>query len=210
MMDLILDKPTLRTKLKKSHITGQHCQRNYDLHQTMNEADVDLIIHAATQCPSKQNLDFYSVYAIEDRATIEAIYENTQTARGRKNPQVLGHVLLVFVSNPDVVDHELINVRNSEQRNRDLPTMLEDMHQAVGVAAGFVNVTASMLGYRTGCNKCFDHDAIRSILNLKDNQIPLLMMGVGIKDNTRNRREEHNTGKMIDTFKKVPIKVTRV
>ena len=201
---------TLQTKLKHSHVMGQYCQRNYDLNQTMNKEDIDLIIHATTQCPSKQNLDYYSVYAIEDRTTIEAIYENTQTERGRKNSQVLGHLLLVFVSNPNVVRHELTNIVLERQQSQNLPTILEDMHQAVGVAAGCANVTAGMLGYRTGYNKCFDHDAITNILNLKDGQIPVLMMGVGIHDNNRNRREDHKTGQIIDSFQKVPIKVTKI
>lgn len=209
-METIIQKDSLRTKLKNSHLTGQHCQRNYDLEQTMPEADVELLIHAATQAPSKQNLDFFSVYAIQDRSTIERIYQVTKTEKGRLNPQVLGQLLLVFVKNPDVVT---VNERNGESRERNeesLRFLNEDMHQAIGVAAGFSNLTASMLGYRCGCNKCFDIKAVKEILNLQDGEDPILMMGIGIKDATRNRRVEHNTGKMIDTFKKIPLKVVRV
>lgn len=215
----------LRDALKKSHLTGQHCQRNYDLEKTMPQEDIDTIIHAATQCPSKQNLDFYSIVAIEDRNVIEAIYETTETAKGRKNPQVLGHLLLVFVANPNRVskpDYEkgvISQGRNDELRNihenagknvKLLENIVVDMHQAVGVAAGFINVTASMLGYRCGCNKCFDAEQVKEILGLGEGEEPLLMMGVGIKDDSRNRREEQNTGMMIETFKKMPITVKHI
>ena len=209
-METIIQKDSLMTKLKNSHLTGQHCQRNYDLNQTMPEADVEILIHAATQAPSKQNLDFFSVYAIQDRATIEQIYQNTQTDKGRYNPQVLGQLLLVFVKNPNVVT---INDRNGESRERNeqsLRLLYEDMHQAIGVAAGFSNLTASMLGYRCGCNKCFDKEAVKEILNLQDGEDAILMMGIGIKDDLRNRREEHVTGETIDTFKKIPLKVVKI
>lgn len=209
-METIIQKDSLMTKLKNSHLTGQHCQRNYDLEKAMPEADVELLIHAATQAPSKQNLDFFRVYAIQDRSTIEKIYQVTQTDKGRYNPQVLGQLLLVFVKNPDVVS---VNDRNGESRERNeqsLKLLTEDMHQAIGVAAGFSNLTASMLGYRCGCNKCFDKQEVKEILNLKDGEDAILMMGIGIKDDNRNRREEQVTGEVIDTFKKIPIEVTRI
>lgn len=203
---------SLRDKIRKSHIIGQHCQRNYDLTKSIPKEDIDLIIHAATQCPSKQNLDFYSVFAVQDREKITNIYNNTVTAKGRKNPQVLGQLLLIFVSNPKVVS---FNNRNQESRDlhspvkftKNLNDLMIDMHQAIGVAAGFVNITSSLLGYRTGCCKCFDINAAKEILNLCKDQEPILMMGIGIKDDNRNRRSEHFTDKMIDTFEKIPIKV---
>lgn len=206
----------LRNNLKKSHILGQHCQRNYDLTQKMPDVDVDVIIHAATNCPSKQNLDFYSVVAIQNREIIEQIYQVTDTGKGRKNPQVLGQLLLVFVSNPDRVS---LHERNDEARSlSDIANFTDesntrlftDMHQAIGVAAGFVNVTSSMLGYRCGCNKCFEPETVKEILNLSENEEPILMMGVGIHDQNRNRREEHNEGFLVGTFKKIPIKVRKI
>lgn len=203
----------INTTLVKAIHRGQHCQRNWNLNEKMPSDDVETIITAATQCPSKQNLDFYSVIAIQDRETIEAIYETTMTEKGRKNPQVLAHLLLIFVENPAVTQID----RNSEIRgqmtkhtSRTLSAMEEDLHQALGVAAGFVNVTSSMLGYRTGCNKCFDVDTVKEILGLAEGERPILMMGVGIHNQDRNRREEHNEGFMIDAFKKAPIKVRHI
>lgn len=207
----------LKTNLKKAHILGQHCQRNWDLNQSIPQEDIDLIIHAAVQCPSKQNLDFYSLIAIQNREIIEKIYDHTETVVGRKNSQVLGQLLLIFTSNPKKVS---LSDRNCESRNiHNLGRLYhytkdqldknfhEDMHQAAGVAAGFVNVTASLLGYRTGCNRCFNDTEIKKILNLKNEKI-LLMMGIGIHDDSRNRREEHYEKVLIETYKKIPINIT--
>jgi len=203
----------INTTIVKAIHRGQHCQRNWKLDEKMPSVDIETIITSATQCPSKQNLDFYSVIAIQDREIIESIYETTMTAKGRKNPQVLAHLLLIFVENPEVTQID----RNSEIRGKmtkhtslTLSAMEEDLHQAIGVAAGFVNVTSSMLGYRTGCNKCFDTDTVKEILQLGEGERPILMMGVGIHNEDRGRREEHKEGFMIDAFKKVPIKVRHI
>jgi nitroreductase len=209
----------IKDKIKKAHLIGQHCQRNYDLTKVMPQEDIDLIIHAATQCPSKQNLDYYSIIAVQNRNIIEEIYNNTTTAAGRKNSQVLGQLLLIFTTNNQKVSysdrnaesrsiHDLGNLYNntSDQLNKNFKN---DRHQAVGVAAGYVNLTASLLGYRSGCNKCFDIEVVKNLLNL-DNEEILLMMGIGINDINRNRREEHFDNFLVETHKKIPIKVTHI
>ena len=44
--------------IKKAVIRSQHCQRNFDLTKSIPENDLELLIHAATNCPSKQNIAF--------------------------------------------------------------------------------------------------------------------------------------------------------
>ena len=48
----------LHTDIKKSIIRSQHCQRNWDLAKEVYEADLELMLHSVTQCPSKQNAAF--------------------------------------------------------------------------------------------------------------------------------------------------------
>ena len=206
-----VDKSEFRKFLKDTIIKGQKCQRNWDLSKEMPQEDVELIVKAATECPSKQNLDFYKVMVIQDQEIQKKIYENTlDRPGGRYNPQVLGHLLLLFLPkvpseprNAEVlaqwcgVDNQ--NIRNLVETDRD---------QAVGVASGFVNVIAQFLGYSTGCNKCFKDEAIKEILGIEER--PILMMGVGIKDETRNRREDQVTGEKIRSNPKLPIEVTYV
>ena len=67
----------IHKNIRKSVIRSQHCQRNWDLDRPVPQADIDLMIHAATQCPSKQNNAFYSLGVVQDRNIIEQIHENT-------------------------------------------------------------------------------------------------------------------------------------
>lgn len=204
-----LDRDQYRKFLKDTVIKGQKCQRNWDLSKQIPEEDLDVIIHAATQCPSKQNLDLYSLLVIQNREIQEKIYENTWTRPGeeigRYNPQVLANTLLVFLPKMPS-DYS----RNREVKNIDddfkLKVLKEDRHQAVGVAAGFVNVIAQSLGYSTGCNRCFNPTAIKEILNIDVH--PVLMMGIGFKDEQRNRRMEHVKDTKVQSFKKLPIPIT--
>ena len=198
--------------IKKSIYKSQHCNRNWDLSKSIPQEDIETIITAVTQCSSKQNLDFYSVYAIQDRNMIEDIYESTVTEKGRKNPQVLAHLLLVFVENskvalkhPDTWDRngEIKDLRNTTPTKKETIQLLnDDLHESIGVAAGTANIVSAMLGYETGCCKCFDNNKLDKMFD----EPPLLMMGIGIRDKSRNRREEHKEGFLIDTFKKIPIK----
>ena len=199
-----LDRDQYRKFLKDTVIKGQKCQRNWDLSKQIPKEDLDVIVHAATQCPSKQNLDLYSLLVIQNRGIQEKIYENTWTRPGeeigRYNPQVLANALLVFLPKNPSNKNRNIEVRKEDERRLNI-----DRHQAVGVAAGFVNVISQSLGYSTGCNLCFNKESIRKILNIDVD--PVLMMGVGFKDESRNRRMEHVKDTKVQSFSKLPIPV---
>ena len=192
-------------------IRGQHCQRNWDLTKKIPQEHKDLIVYSATQCPSKQNMNFYKVTVIEDRDTIEKLYEYSQTQQ-RKNSQMLANMLLVFSR------CETTHNRSKEQRKiglgianeLDLQNLEEDTQQAIGVAAGFVNMTAAMLGYQTGCNKCVLREGVKELLGLSENEEPVLTMGVGIKDPTKNRKIDHETGKVVVNYPKAEIEVNYI
>ena len=82
--------------------------------------------------------------------------------------------------------------------------MERDQQQAIGIAAGYLNVTASLLGYGTGCCACFDPNALRDVMNIKNE--PALMMGIGFKNPEKNRRV-HQTDEnfVFPTYKKQKI-----
>jgi nitroreductase len=191
-------------EIRKAIHRAQHCQRNWDLEQEIPKEDLDLFIESITQCPSKQNIAHYRVHAITNRSLIEQVHHLTDgftynlRAGGKEtqtNTQVLANLLLVFEGLP--TESKLTKTRNTAvaalvEDINDVEAdkvMSTDAHQAVGVAAGFVNVVASLLGYGTGCCACFDGPAIREILGL-NNEI-ILMMGVGFKDANLNRRVHH-------------------
>ena len=145
----------------------------------MPQEDIDLIIEAATNAPSKQNLNLFKLHVIQDRDLIETIHEKT---RGfgpiddvlHTNSQVLGHVLLAFSPVEEIKD----------TLDKD-SIVAEDLNQAIGIAAGYVNLVATQLGYASGCCKCFD-----SLVDIFGERVTLLM-GVGIPDQKRHRQEHH-------------------
>ena len=89
-------------------------------------------------------------------------------------------------------------------------TILErDLNMAIGIAAGYVNVIASILGYATGCCACFDGNVISKIIG--GTEPVILLMGVGFKNPEVNRRVHHmNPEFMFPALKKQPILVNRI
>jgi nitroreductase len=188
-----------RETITKAILRSQHCQRNWDLSQEIPEEDLELLYTAATQCPSKQNIAFYKVHFILNRDVIERIHEKTlgfTTRDGHTtNTQTLANLLVVLEEHLELSDNDIY--RNEETAKilygadeaKPKKTLNIDKHMAVGVAAGYLNLTASMLGYSTGCCACFDAEGVKNILNLEN--YPLLLMGIGHKDPSLNRRIHH-------------------
>jgi nitroreductase len=193
--------------IKKAIIRSQHCQRNWDLSKELPQEDLDLIVYAASNCPSKQNVSFYNVHAITNRDVIEKIYSTTSgfSYEGREmtNSQVLANLVLVFSAN-----NSRIADWRREQGTRD-QSLLRDQQMATGVAAGYTNLLSSMLGYNTGCCACFNNKEVGEILGLEDDV--LLIMGIGFKDKERNRRVHHEDETFtFPSFKKEEINVTYI
>ena len=69
---------SFRKMIKETIHESQKCQRNWNLNEQISEDDKKLIIEAATNSPSKQNMNFFKLHVIEDREIIEKIHENTR------------------------------------------------------------------------------------------------------------------------------------
>lgn len=208
--------------IKQSIIRSQHCQRNWDLSKEIPKDDLDLLITAGTQCPSKQNIAFYRLHYVTNRNVIEEIHNNTKgfvvrlepTPEYTTNTQTLANLLVIFEKYTDLnsADNSLRNdqtraiASNSSDLEKSLKTLEKDRLLAVGVAAGYLNLTANMLGYSTGCCSCFDKDRVKDILNLENDV--LLLMGIGFKNKDFNRRISHvDNSYMFPTKVKQPIEV---
>lgn len=203
-----------RSYIRDAIIRSQHCQRNWDLDQAIPAEDLDLIVLAATQCPSKQNLAFYRCHFIQNRDIIEKInkatYSMGSSSALHTNSQTLANLIIVFEEYEDL-SHRPFNERNDEVvkfNMKDPATGIyieEDRQQAIGIAAGYVNVVASLLGYSTGCCKCMDGPEVKNILGIE--RRPELIMGIGFKDKTRNRRIHHEGDFVFPAHKKQEISV---
>lgn len=200
--------------MKKVIHKSQHCQRNWDLSKEIPQEDLDTMLEAVTQCPSKQNKAFYKVHFITNRDVIEkahantvgfgnylTINENTAKFEPQTNSQVLANLLVVFEKhNEDHVQQH----PNPEFEFDTAEVEKSDRDTAVGIAAGYLNLTGSLLGYSTGCCGCFQPQKMQEVLGLENE--PLLLMGVGYPDETRNRRMHHKDENFkFPTIKKSPI-----
>tara|TARA_Y100001951_G_scaffold102934_1_gene110636 strand:- start:906 stop:1568 length:663 start_codon:yes stop_codon:yes gene_type:complete len=207
-------------EIEKSVIRSQHTQRNWNLDKKIPKEDVNTLLQAVTNCPSKQNVAFYKVHFIQNRKLIEEIHENTygfrygnEFSETETNPQILANLLVIFEDYnylDDLKDdihrnqatREYINKGNlSDAREAELD---RDKQVAVGIAAGYLNLSASLMGYRTGCCQCMDNIAIKKIAML--DELPLLLMGVGFSQKGVNRRRHHIRDFTFTSKKKQPIK----
>ena len=192
------------TTITKAIIKSQHCQRNWDLSKDIPEEDMNVLITAATQCPSKQNIAHYKAHFITNRELIETIHSMTDgftysilpEKKTTTNTQTLANLLVVLESIPDKEklkdpgrNEQTVDLALNKPSAETNSLMLKDAHMAVGVAAGYLNVTATLMGYSTGCCACFDENGVKKLLGLENN--PVLLMGIGHKDAARNRRVHH-------------------
>lgn len=182
---------------------SQHTQRNFDLSKEIPAEHLELIKVAATQCPSKQNVAHYKVHMITNRDMIEKIHALTPIERhdGKgmtTNSQVLANLLVVFEDYRDMSDKK-DQFRNDEttalygegkEDQRAYDVLDRDANVAVGIAAGYLNLVGGLLGYGTGCCQCMDEAAVMETLGLSGR--PLLLMGIGFKNEDINRRVHHS------------------
>ena len=205
--------------LERTIAKSQQCNRNWDLSKQIPEDDIKTMKQSVTQCSSKQNRVFYKVLYTQDRDKIEAIHDATDgfaygivpedgTYLTTTNPQVLANTLFVFAKDRDVNmgartrkenDLGIEEARNSEQGKTD-------ENRAIGIAAGYLTLTANLLGYESGCCQCFDRDKVKSILG----EDVFLLMGVGYGDKTRPRKEHHMDPSITFPSFNKKIKVERV
>lgn len=173
--------------LAESIISSQHCQRNWNLDGTIQQEHIDMLVKAVTQCPSKQNASFYRVHLVHDRNKIEQIHATTygfgfKPGKVTTNTQTLANLLIVFESanSNRHIDRYKQNYKilNKSYQQENLNRELEkDRNMAIGIASGYANLIAALLGYKTGYCACFNNGEIREILDLQEDCI--LMLGVG-------------------------------
>ena len=205
------------SEISKAIVKSQHTQRNFDLTKKIPTEDMKVLMNAGTECPSKQNIAYYKVHFIEDRDLIEDIHSHTRGFVTKKhesgyetNTQVLANLLVLFerhLPNDRLSDDSVKRndqTRYFQEHGEWEDVVVRDMHTSVGIAAGYLNLTASLLGYRTGCCQCFDSDKVKEVALLEDT--PLLLMGVGYNQEGVNRRKHHiRDDFLFSAKKKMPI-----
>lgn len=188
--------------------TSQACQRNWDLDRKIPQDHMDLMIHAATQAPTKQNYSYFDLYVITDREKIKTITDltlgatitNTKTREKKlvTNVQAGANALFVFdyktlsqMSEDYQDDQEVKEHDNWEQFKKANESTLRifymDANRAIGICSGQLALVSNLLGYRTGYCQCFDDDLIKAELNTRGHF--MLLLGVGFPDENKPRLE---------------------
>jgi nitroreductase len=210
--------------LVKAVMQSQACQRNWDLTRAVEEKDLETLITAATQCPSKQNIAFYQLHVVKDRDVIERIHLQTTGFVVRRSPQLqlttnsqtLANVLFVFEEYMDLTQQQdadrnqqtrALQAATDDKRAAAAAQIRQDQLLSVGVASGYLALSAALLGYSTGFCSCFDAKAIEHELGLGSRC--LLLVGVGYPDDDKNTRQHHKIDYQYPHKTKQPITVRR-
>ena len=185
-------------------ISSQRCQRNWDLEKNISETDLNVLINAATNCPSKQNEVYYQLDVIKNRNLIKNIYnctngyafhdnnmESLESVNSFKsnikticNSQTLANVIFAFRKDYSTENRSLENIAFN-YLGKETDAYVKQRNISIGIASGYVTLVAHILGLKTGFCSCIN----KSIDNyLKD---CLLLLGIGYPDNNKNRLEHH-------------------
>jgi nitroreductase len=204
-----------KDQVKKAVLRSQHCQRNYDLSKKIPEHDKELLIHAATNCPSKQNIRFYNLHVFDDQNIIRRIHELTTGVHAydkdgnfvpTTNSQTMANLLFVFERREISELSDFGKTKWTDGDKAMVDVYERDLFTSLGIASGYVNLTASMLGYKTGCCQCFEIEELKPYLNIKND--PVLMMGVGYRNDEKSRRQHATNDLVFPTRTKEEIIVT--
>ena len=188
--------------LERTIAKSQQCNRNWDLSKQIPDEDIKTMEQSVKHCSSKQNRVFYKVLYTQDRDKIERIHDATNgftygldmekdkdgNFLSTTNPQVLANTLFIFAKDRD---EKIDYARIAAEKNLGIEEGKDKMdeNRSIGIAAGYLTLTANLLGYESGCCQCFENNTVKDVLGLDEDVF--LLMGIGYGDKTRGRKEHH-------------------
>jgi len=206
----------MNNKIKEAVDTAQKVQRNFDLSRSIPKKDLDTLIYAATNSPSKQNATHYSLKIYTDQSIIKKIHEHTKnfTLHRRGNPegiievrdssvwhnpeysvtnsQTLANALFIYVNDSDhdnviAGDHLLYAKQRDKNEDSTVKKIFEEQQTySIGVSVGELLLSAALLGYKTGLCSGFNRSKVSKIINANDEV--RLIVGIGFENFNVDRR----------------------
>jgi len=206
----------IKDQIKNASTVTNKAQRNYDLTKFIPQEDLDTLIYAAANSPSKQNETHYSLHVYTDQTIIKQIYSHTKKftlARTQEdkdqsfsvendvfmqhddnsvtNSQIYANALFVYVKDASTINK--YNVQHHAAKlnpNSSAAKKYEEqIAYSIGISVGELILSAGLLGYNTGICSALDTRSIRDILGIKQN--PKLLVGVGYP-NSQLERTQHS------------------
>jgi len=198
--------------IKNAVDVAQRAQRNYDRSKSIPDEDLETLIYAAENSPSKQNETHYALKVYTNKTYIEKIYRETKefalylpgestdvfddsnpdkliTKKENNiyNSQILANALFVYfldVGHLRSGHHVVSQWENSSQRSRN--RLEEQQSFSIGVSAGELILSAALLGYKTGICSALRGTPIKEICGTELE--PKLLVGVGYENVGVDRR----------------------
>ena len=201
-------------QIKKSIDVAQKAQRNYDLSKVIPESDLETLIYAAVNSPSKQNETHYSLRVYTDQKIIRQIYNQTKffslykkneteglfeerngkfwqnQDRSVHNSQILANSLFVYVDDEGEArgGTHMFGKNNPNKESDSYITYQEQKNFSIGISVGQLLLTATLIGLKTGLCSGFSREGVAKIINC-EKSIKLLV-GIGY-DNIDVDRQLH-------------------
>lgn len=198
--------------IKNAVDISQRAQRNYDLSKIVPSNDLETLIYAATNSPSKQNETHYALYVYTDQKIIREIYNQTKyfgfdskgetkgmyeeengkfwqnEDRSVHNSQVLANALFVFAEDHGVPrgGNSMLARQTSDITSESYQIYQEQISFSIGIAVGETILSAALLGYRTGLCSAFPKNKVQEIIGSK--YLPKLLVGIGYPNPGVDRR----------------------
>ena len=202
----------MNNQIKQAVDTTNRAQRNYDLTKSIPQEDLDTLIYAAANSPSKQNETHYSLHVYTDQNIIKQIYNHTKKftmirdqqdqtesfkvendifiqndTKSITNSQIYANALFVYVKgegsiNKYNVQHYAAKLNPNSSAAKAYE---EQIAYSIGISVGELILSAGLLGYKTGICSALDTRPVRDILGTEQN--PKLLVGVGIPNSHLER-----------------------
>ena len=201
----------MRDLIKIASKGSYHAQRNWDRSKTIPQEDIDVLLEAIKNSPTKQAETHYKVLWTDDPDLIYKVYRKTKhftvTPRGSfdytdsdgktdnrynvRNSQVYSNLLFAFAFDWDQKEarsniHAIVDlhdVKNNAIIEKDRQRCL-----STGIAIGELILSANLLGYKTGlCSAFWEHE----IREYFDGEKIEVLVGIGYPtDKPRIEHEE--------------------
>lgn len=201
----------MNDQLKAAINASQRAQRNYDLSKTISQSDLETLIYAACNSPSKQNETHYSLSVYTNPTIIQEIYTKTKyfslwdgdknidglfedrdgtfwqsEDRSVTNSQILANALFVFVDDEGIARGGEHLIAKTNENSTAYISYQQQKNFSIGIAVGELILSAHLLGYKTGLCSAFSSEAVAKIINVT--KTPKLLVGVGYPNINTDRR----------------------
>ena len=202
----------MNNEIKQAVAVTNRAQRNYDLTKFIPQEDLDTLIYAAVNSPSKQNETHYSLHVYTDQTIIKEIYSHTKKftmirdkqdqdesfkveddvfiqndAKSVTNSQIYANALFVYVAEQGDTRGSQHKAAKENPNSTAAKVYNEQVAYSMGISVGELILSAGLLGYKTGICSALDTQPIRDILGIKQN--PKLLVGVGIPNSQLDRTQ---------------------